>query len=340
MGTGLPRRAMLPRRAVLLAGAGVVVAGGVIGGYELVQDGVLPGKYRLAGLLGECGSPPAAPKGPLPSRHEVTFWSRYRKRTVHMVTLVPAGLRTARGLRTVIGLHGLGGDAVSMAGQLGPAMTAARITEFAAVTVDGGDTYWHERADGDDPVGMILFEVLPRAAGYGLVTGPIGIIGESMGGYGALLLAERLGAAAGHDGPGLDGAGPDAAGHDVAGLDTAGHVALPTAAAVAALSPAIFASYADARAANPGAFDSRADFARNDVQSQVAGLRHVPAWITSGSEDPFQAQAQLLRARLARLTGQEPAGGVLPGCHDTAFFERGMPAALTFLGGHLPVRNN
>ncbi len=68
---------------------------------------------------------------------------------------------------------------------------------------------------------MIIHEVPPRAAAAGLRTRRIGIVGNSMGGYGALLLAERL------------GAGP----------------ARPAAAGVAAASPAIFASYADARAA-------------------------------------------------------------------------------------------
>ena len=52
-------------------------------------------------------------------------------------------------------------------------------------TVDGGDTYWHSRADGDDPIGMIIYEVLPRLASAGMRTGRIGITGQSMGGYGA-----------------------------------------------------------------------------------------------------------------------------------------------------------
>ncbi len=186
-------------------------------------------------------------------------------------------------------------------------MAAARIRRFAVISVDGGNTYWHPRADGDDPLGMIIHEVLPRAAARGLATGRIGIVGYSMGGYGALLLAERLSQ-------------------------------VPAAAAVAgvaAASPAIFASYQDAQAADPGAFDGPADFERSDVMSGLAALRRVPAWVECGSSDPFLDMTQLLRARLTRLTGRAPGGGIDAGCHDTAFWARSAPAELQFLGRHL-----
>ncbi len=73
----------------------------------------------------------------------MTFFSRYRHRAVTMVTLLPAAPLSGRPLSVVVGLHGADADARLMAGQLAPAMTTARITGFAAVTVDGGDTYWH-----------------------------------------------------------------------------------------------------------------------------------------------------------------------------------------------------
>lgn len=313
-------RAHLSRRAVVLGGLGIVVAGGAIGGYELVRDGTLPGKYALARLDGACGSAPAPPRGPLPTRREVTFYSAYRRRTVTMVTLIPAGLATARELGVVVGLHGAGASARDLAGQVGPAMTEAGITTFAAVTVDGGDSYWHRRADGDDPVGMIIHEALPRLAAAGLRTGRIGISGDSMGGYGALLLAERLAGAA----VTVTSARPGSA---------AGRK--PQAAAVAALSPAIFATYPDAQAANRDSFDSPADFDRNDVLAGLAALRTVPCWVSCGADDPFQPQAAQVRARLASITGHQLPGGILPGCHDDAFFSRNWPGALTFLAAHL-----
>jgi len=310
------------RRAVLLGGLGIVVAGGVATGYELVQDGTLPGKYTLARLTGACGSPPPRPHGSPPVRRAISFYSSFRRRQVTMVTLIPPGLRTADGLRVVLALHGAGADAQRMADQVGPAMTADGIRGFAAVTVDGGDTYWHDRADGDDPVGMVVREVLPRLAAQGMHTSQIGLTGESMGGYGALLLAEQF-------------SRPALLPRSVTPA-TGRLAALPRPVAVAALSPAIFASYADARAANRAAFDDQADFDRNDIFASLTALRTVPTLVSCGADDPFEPEAALLRARLTSLTGREPQGGILSGCHDNAFWERNLPASLRFIGEHLP----
>jgi hypothetical protein len=101
-------------------------------------------------------------------------------------------------------------------------------------------------------------------------------------------------------------------------------------AAVVASSPAIFASYAAARAANPGAFDGPANFAASRLQNGVGVLRRIPVLIDCGSDDPFAAQASLLRQQL-----RDPAGAISPGCHDTGFWRRGLPAQLAFLGTRL-----
>ena len=50
------------RRTVLMGGIGLLVAG-CGAGYELIQDGTLPGKYALARLDGACGSAPPPPRG-------------------------------------------------------------------------------------------------------------------------------------------------------------------------------------------------------------------------------------------------------------------------------------
>ena len=303
---------LLSRRELLGAGIGLTAAAAA--GYGLVEHGLLPGRYRLAEALGQCGAMPPPPTGPLPVREDVTFQSAYRGRAVRMVTLIPASASSAAtagerpALGVVVALHGLGGDALAAADLYGPAMARAGITRFAVVAADGGDTYWHKRADRDDPLGMIVHEVLPRAAARGLATGRIGIAGYSMGGYGALLLAERLGA------------------RPAAG---------PAATAVAAASPAIFASYHDATAADPGAFASPAEFAANDVLTRLAALRGVPAWVACGSTDPFEAVTQVLRARLRRLTGRPVAGGIESGCHDDAFWARSAPSALDYLQSFL-----
>lgn len=358
------------RRAVLTAGIGVAgVAAVAAGGYGLVESGILPGKYRLAQVLGECGAAPAPPRGPLPTREDVVFRSAYRKRIVRMVTLIPAaatasqatlsapapsrgasapngadeiggqdGAGVAGGadraggedaagadpLGVAIALHGLGSSALGAADLYAPAMAAAGITRFAVIAVDGGNTYWHQRSDGDDPLGMIIHEVLPRAAGRGLAVARIGIIGYSMGGYGALLLAERLGAGSARSAGRADSAGP--------GIRARPEAA---AAAVAAASPAVFTSYQDARTADPGSFDDPADFADNDVIAGLGGLRGVPAWVTCGSTDPFEPATQALRSGLGKLTGRPPAGGIQAGCHDEAFWARSAPAGLEFLGRHM-----
>src|SRR5215469_14166264 len=299
------------RRSVLAAGLGVAAT--AAGGYGLVEAGILPGKYQLARALGQCGAAPPPPRGPLPAWEDAVFWSAYRNRLVRMVTLIPAAARVARALGVVVALHGLGSDAPGAAGLYAPAMTTAGVARFAVIAVDGGGTYWHRRADGDDPLGMISHEVLPRAAARGLAVARIGIIGYSMGGYGALLLAERLGARTTRH-----GARPDAG-----------------VAAVAAASPAIFASYQDARAADPGGFDDPADFARNDVLARLSALRGVPAWVACGGTDPFEPVTQLLRNRLGELAGSPPAGGIEAGCHDHAFWARSAPAGLRFLARHV-----
>jgi len=311
MGPGSPWEATLhspSRRTVLFGGASLAAIAFAATGYEFVQDGVLPGKYTLARLDGACGSPPQPPSGPRPAAHAVTFESAYRHTAVQMVTLIPPDATAGSDLGAVLALHGAGNTAAGLASQVATAMTAARITSFAVVCPDGGGTYWHKRADGDDPIGMILHEVLPRAAAAGLATRRIGIAGESMGGYGALLLAERIAAATGGG---------------------------PAVAALAAISPAIFATYPDARSADNSAFDNQADFARNDVFAGIGALRDVPTWVACGSDDPFQPEVALFRARLAALTGRQVPGGIAGGCHDGAFWARNLPAALQFIGGHL-----
>jgi pimeloyl-ACP methyl ester carboxylesterase len=315
------------RRAVLAGGLGLAaVAACGAGGYELVQNGTLPGRYRLARLTGACELAPGPLAGPLPSRHQVSFHSAYRHRDVQMVTLIPAAAASAAGLGVVIALHGSGGSPATLAPGMARAMSRAQLTRFAIICVDGGETYWHQRADGDDPAGMIVHEVLPRAAAAGMHTGRIGIVGLSMGGYGALLIAEQFSA----EQPGTFQFRSKR--HGTEQLSTVADG--PVVAAVAALSPAVFASYGDARAANPGAFDGPADFTRNDVVSGLAALRRVPAFVACGTDDPFQPEAALVRSRLRALTHQPVPGGIMPGCHDGSFWAQHWPAALEFMAAH------
>ena len=291
-------------RRRLLAGGLSMFGGAVVaaGGYVLVETGIAPGKYRLAQIMGACGNDPGLPKVTAGPVLATRFMSRYRRRNVEMFVMRPPGRHEV--LPVAIVLHGAGDDAAS-AIQLGfPEFLAAALAHggtppFALVSVDGGgSTYWHPRADGDDPLGMIIHEVLPRLGEQGYRADRVGLIGWSMGGYGALLLAGRLGPA--------------------------------RVMAVAASSPAIFASYGAAHAANNRAFDSAADFEANSVGDVLGTLKLLPVMIDCGSSDPFAAQDALLRHRLGN-----PPGGISTGCHDQAFWRRHLPAQLAFLGAHL-----
>jgi dienelactone hydrolase len=293
----------LPRRGLLVGGFGLLALAAIGGvGYGLVQDGVLPGKYRLDAALGACGSDPGVPdvtNGPISSQE---FYSRYRRQSVRMIVMRPP--RATGPLPVVLVLHGTGSDAAGAVSLGYPAYLAAAVAAgvppFCLVAADGGgSTYWHRRADGDDPQSMLIDEVLPRMKQRGYPVGRVGVTGWSMGGYGALLLATRLGPA--------------------------------RVTAVAACSPAVFGSYADAIAANPQSFDSPADFAANDIQSPAAlgALRRMPVRIDCGDDDPFAPLDTALRAELG-----DPPGGISPGCHDQAFWRRLIPAELAFLGHH------
>ncbi|MCM3882562.1 alpha/beta hydrolase-fold protein [Frankia sp. R82] len=184
-----------------------------------------------------------------------SFRSAARGRQVSMVVVAPAG--GARDLPVCLVLHGRGDDARGSVGLLGldallPGVIRAGVPPFALVTLDGGTTYWHRRASGDDPETMILEEVRPRLAAAGIRTTRLAAWGWSMGGYGALLLARR-------------------------------HPDLVVAAA--ASSPAMWHTYG---ASAPGAFDSAADFAAH----RVLGTGPAPGVayrVDCGSSDPFAA---------------------------------------------------
>ncbi len=53
--------ARLSRRALLAGSVGLAAVACVAGGYELVRDGTLPGKYTLARMTGACGAAPPRP---------------------------------------------------------------------------------------------------------------------------------------------------------------------------------------------------------------------------------------------------------------------------------------
>jgi S-formylglutathione hydrolase FrmB len=306
------------RRRVLgygLAGIAVVAAAGGTG-FELVSRGVLPGKGVLDSMDGACSvaAPDLASYAPPGPQVSGTFYSRARNQTVGYTIGYPPGHRPGAKLPLVVMLHGYGGNHASALAGLSPATALALrvnggpLLPMALVTVDGGTGYWNPHPE-DNPQAMLTDELIPMCQRRGLGTAGrkkarrIGVMGISMGGYGALLLAEKR---------------PDLVG------------------AVAAISPAIWTSYAQARAANAGAYASSADFAADDAVTHAAALARVPVRVASGFSDPFYSGVQAFARALPKAPGGHPATLTFAnGCHDTPFFATQEPPSLTFLAHHL-----
>ncbi len=300
------------RRRLLGVGLGAVagLAAAGAGGLELVARGVLPGRTYLDRLDGACSVPPPpvtfSASGPSVSG---TFYSAARRREVDYTIAYPPGHRRGTRLRLVIALHAYGADHASALGQLGLAHGLAMriggrpLPPMAVAAADGGDGYWNPHPD-DDPMGMVVGELIPRCQRMGLGAGPglgarrVAAIGISMGGYGALALAERY--------PGLFGA-------------------------AAAISPAIWTSYEQARSANPGAYASASAFAAADAVTHAGALGDVAVRVATGASDPFRPGVEALASAL-------PPGAVVEishGCHSTPFFQSQIPPSLAFLARHL-----
>ena len=294
---------------MLVGGAGALTLGaaGLLAG---VESGWLPGKVRLHRALGQGDVEVAAPTGPAGTVEYATFASRAMRGPVTWGLSVPPGV-SARGLPVVLVLHGRGRDAHAAFDLLAMhRFVAAHVrsggSPLAAVSVDGGaDTYWHPRETGDDPLAMIIHELLPRLADTGLRTASIAVTGWSMGGYGALLLARESGA---------------------------GRLGALRVAAASAASPALFATY-DASA--PGAFDSPDDWTRWGALARRPGATGVPLQVSCGTSDPFADQTRAYRSR-CRPT---PAGGLSAGRHDGGYWRSLVPGQLRFVAEHLAVRS-
>ncbi|MEV6268138.1 alpha/beta hydrolase-fold protein [Kribbella sp. NPDC051936] len=293
---------MLTRRALLRTGVAAGVAG--VAAVAALETGVVPGRARvhdLLGLTGPDGVVPDVPAGPAVSG---SFDSFGRRTKVGYSILYPHGYDAAAELPVVLVLHGRGGDHTSAVNDLGidrylTAAVRAGTPPFALATVDGGrDSYWHRRADGNDPGFMLDQEFLPLLARRGLRTSRFGVLGWSMGGYGALLWValhywqRRVGPSA-------------------------------RAVAVGALSPALWRTYADVQ---PGAFDDAADFERSQVFDRPSGFRDVAVRIDCGRDDPFADAARELREQL------QAAGGQQAGVHTPGYWRRMLPDQLRFLG--------
>jgi dienelactone hydrolase len=180
----------------------------------------------------------------------------------------PPGTADPASLPVCLALHGRGGSAQGLLDlglpQFLAAATARGVRPFHLVAVDGGEaTYWHRRSPGDDPMAMLLDEVPGWLRARGLAA-PSGVLGISMGGSGALQYARARSG----------------------GL-----------AAVALLSPALFASWPDARTVD--GYQDEADWRAHEplLHLDQPLTRRLAVWC--GTEDPFCPAARRLADRAA-----------------------------------------
>ncbi|HET7014842.1 MAG TPA: alpha/beta hydrolase-fold protein [Streptosporangiaceae bacterium] len=227
--------------------------------------------------------------------------SRFTKASMGWTISVPRTSRTDPPLGIVYCLHGYHNDHRMAFDQIHVPEVAASIgLPVVVAAVDGGlDSYWHRRENGTDAGAMFLREFVPLVRDR---VGPLpqAIMGWSMGGYGALLAAER---------------------------------ATHRFRAVAPASPALWLAPGDTA---PGAFDSPADFYANDVFTGVNRLRSLKVAVFCGTSDPFYDATR----HLVGLMRFPHEARFAPGGHDDTYWRSVAPAQLHAIGQRLTARRS
>lgn len=197
--------------------------------------------------------------------------------------------------RLVVALHGKGGS-VGDTAYLGLPDHVARLG-IAVAAVDCGGTYLHARRDGSDLGAMVIDDLLPVLRAQGVSPEPVGLFGWSMGGYGALWLAIRHGAA--------------------------------VVGAVGGMSSALWTSPG---ASAPGAFDNREDFLAHDVFARASALAGMPVRLDCGTSDPFIAANRAFATLVPQAVVTFDAGG-----HDDAYWRQHGIRQLEWFAQTLPA---
>jgi enterochelin esterase-like enzyme len=294
------------RRQLLIGGgaaAALLAAAGVVGGRSWTARSYW---WRLTGAYGEPGAYP--PRGDVVYQYG-TISSQHVNGGVEYGIATPgefARMRHPAGWKAPVCycLPGRGrGPREVLQGDLRLGDFAAQAfaergaKPFVLVAVRGGDTYWHPRASGEDALAMLLDEFIPycrSALRLGDAAGEA-LMGWSMGGYGALRVAEsRPGAFRG----------------------------------VCAVSAALWRSYDDGVG---DAFDSAADYAAHDVYAGAGRLDGLPVRLDCGRQDPFYEADKAF----AEALPQKPQGGFEPGGHNDAYWRRVAPPEMDFVAAAL-----
>jgi S-formylglutathione hydrolase FrmB len=280
---------LVNRRGFLLGAGAVALAGGAASVAGLAGR---PGDHRIVPRMPGLGAGPGE-RMPASGAVEISgqLDSRYTGARMGWTISMPGKGQRSRAI--VYCLHARGGNHRMAFDGIGvPDVAASAGLAVAVAAVDGGpDSYWHRRADGSDALAMLLREFVPLVrARVGAL--PQALMGWSMGGYGALLAAER---------------------------------AARQFRAVSPASPALWLAPGDTA---PGAFDSPADFYANDVFAGLGDLRVMTVAVFCGTADPFYPATRDLVRRMD-YPHQEYFG---PGGHDNAYWRSIAAAQLRAIG--------
>ncbi|WP_278258439.1 hypothetical protein [Nocardioides convexus] len=142
----------------------------------------MPGKASLYHHLGADGPDGVVPDVEPARVHYGAFRSSARGRRVGWAVATPGG--TGTGLPVLVVLHGRGQDHTAVFRRSRLALDrfltdAVRrgVPPFAIASVDGGETYWHDRASGDRAETMVVEESAAAAGAAGPRHHPAGAHG-------------------------------------------------------------------------------------------------------------------------------------------------------------------
>lgn len=291
----------ISRRQLLGLGAGAAVLGGA-GLAAGVATDRLPGRVKIGYKLQLDGSPVARPEGPAGPVTSHTFSSEHRPGVDEPWALSLPPDTPAKGLPVVVVLHGWGDDHAFCFDQIGMGVLQARVVAdggqpFALASLDGEESYWHRRANGVDWARLVSEGLLGELDTMGLDTSRLGLIGWSMGGYGALRLAAE---------------------------ELHGKVK-----AVASMATAIYPAWGQSPHAT--AFDDEADYNRNNLNDKIPQLAGLPVHLACGMNDHYIR----INRWLAEQLDPEPQTMFQLGDHTANFWRKAAGPQLRFLADRL-----